>query len=960
MNTRWMRVALVSAICGTAALAGPGDPGKKSEKPEKPDFPKWEEVGKKYKKVVSTAEGTSMFTLYRRDKDNQMLAELPRSFGNKKYFFRATVASGSIWAGYAGATRYAYWKRFDKRIALISPNLRTRSSGDQESKISVGRHFTDTVLLDVPIITMGPGGGPVIDLDSLFVKDASKFFGPMASNLKTKLATIAKAKAFPKNIEVSFEVPNARGQIMELAYSVSEIPASTGYKPRKADSRVGYFTTTYRDLGVYGDTDKWQRYINRWHLEKADPNLKLSPPKEPIVFYIEHTVPIRYRRWVREGIEYWNEAFEAIGFKDALEVRYQDKSSGAHMEKDPEDVNYNFILWLSNDISTAIGPSRVHPETGQILDADIILTDGWIRVFWNWMNSFTPNLAVEGFSAETFAWLERHPDWDPRLRMLSPNKREELIAIQKQAHREGRIPILGGYAAANVDTTLFGDNEYDGLFEMSQMNGLCLAAQGKAMDMATMHMAMSVLDIVGRDGPDGENGEGEEGDDEPGEQYIDGIPESFIGPLLADLVAHEVGHTIGLRHNFKASSVYTLEEINSTDLKDSKPWSASVMDYHPLNVNVEDGEIQGDWAPIGIGEYDKWAIEYGYTLGKTDEILERVAEKMLPYATDEDTSGPDPLARRYDLSADPHEYAQSTMRLIGKLRSNLLEDYVKDGDSWAKARRGYQVTLSQQIRAISMMANWIGGSHIYRDKKGDLNARTPINPVDADVQRTALRFVVDNAFQDAAFGLTPELLNHMTVDKWLGGGGAGFFTDPTWSVHDSVLGIQAAALTMVLNPTTLRRVFDNEMQVAADEDMLTLPELLNTVSDAIWTEVDTGISKSYTAREPMISSFRRNLQREHVKRLIDLALDDQAPNAANATIATLATFKLREIKGKITSMTDSRNASRLDPYTVAHLSEAAVRIEKALDADYIYNASDFQMGNPFGGFFFGNTLNDNE
>ena len=954
MNNGWMRVALASAICSAAALAAPGEPGKK---PEKPDFPKWDEVSKKYTKVVSTADGTSMFSLYRRDKDNQMLAELPRNFANTKYFIRATVASGNLWAGYAGATRYAYWKRFDKRLALISPNIATRSTGDQESKSSVDRHFTDTVLLDVPIITMGPGGGPVIDLDSLLVGNASEFFGPMAARLKGKLATIAKAKAFPKNIEVSFEVPNASGQIMELAYSVSEIPARSSYKPRKADARVGYFTTTYRDLGVYGDTDKWQRYINRWNLEKADPKLQLSPPKEPIVFYIEHTVPVRYRRWVREGIEYWNTAFEAIGFKDAVEVRYQDKTTGAHMEKDPEDVNYNFILWLSNDISTAIGPSRVHPETGQILDADIILTDGWIRVFWNWMSDFTPDLAVEGFSAETYAWLEKHPDWDPRLRMLSPSKREELISIQKQAQRDGRVPILGGYAAANVDTTLFGDDEYDGLFDMTQTNGLCMAAQGKAMDMATMHMAMSVLNIVGRDEGDGEGEEGEEGSDE---QYIDGIPESFIGPLLADLVAHEVGHTLGLRHNFKASSVYTLEEINSTDLKDTKPWSTSVMDYHPLNVNVEDGEIQGDWAPIGVGEYDKWAIEYGYSLGKTDEILKRVADKMLPFATDEDTSGPDPLARRYDLSSNPLEYAQSTKRLIGKLRANLLEDYVKDGDSWSKARRGYQVTLSQQIRSISMMANWIGGAHVYRDKKGDPNARTPIEPVSADIQRTALQFVIDNAFEDEAFGLTPDLLNHMTVDKWLGGGGgAGFNTHGTWEIHDRVLGIQAAALTMLMNPTTLRRVMDNEKQVPSDVDMLTLPELLDTVSDSIWTEVTSGVSKSYTAREPMISSFRRNLQREHITRLIDLALDDSTTGAASATIATLARFKLREIKDKAAAMADSRNTERLDPYTLAHLSEAAVRIEKALDASYIYNASDFQTSNPFRGFR-GNSASNNE
>jgi len=149
----------------------------------------------------------------------------------------------------------------------------------------------------------------------------------------------------------------------------------------------------------------------------------------------------------------------------------------------------------------------------------------------------------------------------------------------------------------------------------------------------------------------------------------------------------------------------------------------------------------------------------------------------------------------------------------------------------------------------------------------------------------------------------------------------------------------------------LRRVFDNEQQVPADEDMLTLPELISTISDSIWSEIDAGVSKSYTARQPMISSFRRNLQREYIDRLIDLSLDDSTIGAASSTIATLSTYKLRELKDKIGSLIESRSASRLDPYTIAHLTDAKRRIEKALDADYIYNAGDFGMGGSFSVFF---------
>ena len=108
-------------------------------------------------------------------------------------------------------------------------------------------------------------------------------------------------------------MPVAGGQLRTFHYSISKLPDRTGYKPRVADERIGFFTTSHRDLGKYQTEEKWIRYINRWHLEKADAKLKMSPPKEPIVFYVEHTVPVRYRRFVRDGIEYWNKAFENVG-----------------------------------------------------------------------------------------------------------------------------------------------------------------------------------------------------------------------------------------------------------------------------------------------------------------------------------------------------------------------------------------------------------------------------------------------------------------------------------------------------------------------------------------------------------------------------------------------------------------------------------------------------------------------
>ena len=157
---------------------------------------------------------------------------------------------------------------------------------------------------------------------------------------------------------------------------------------------------------------------------RDSPKLRVSPVKNPIIFYIEHTTPVRYRRWVREGILMWNKAYEKIGLANAIEVYYQDAATGSHMEKDPEDARYNFVRWLNNDVGTAIGPSRVNPLTGQILDADIILTDGWIRHYWMQFNEILPSIAMEGFTPETLAWLKEHPC----LLYTSPSPRDATLS----------------------------------------------------------------------------------------------------------------------------------------------------------------------------------------------------------------------------------------------------------------------------------------------------------------------------------------------------------------------------------------------------------------------------------------------------------------------------------------------------------------------------------------------------
>ena len=235
----------------------------------------------------------------------------------------------------------------------------------------------------------------------------------------------------------------------------------------------------------------------------------------------------------------------------------------------------------------------------------------------------------------------------------------------------------------------------------------------------------------------------------------------------------------------------------------------------------------------------------------------------------------------------------------------------------------------------------MGGVFVSRDHKGDPNGRAPLRVVPAADQRAALDWVIKHAFYDEAFGLKPELLSHMTDAKWRDAGN--IRQDATWPVHDRVMGIQASVLTMLMNPTVLRRVYDNEFRVPSDQDALTLPELLEKTASSIWSECDQKVEAKTTARKPAISSLRRNLQREHIERLIDLSLPGAGSSAAYKPIQNLAIGELRKLHAKIEKFLGD-SGENLDAYTRAHLSETVVEIQKALNSQFIYNANSISGG----------------
>lgn len=924
-----MRRAIAIALL--AGLALPVLAQDKKDK--KDDFPPFDQVSKDFERVSPSTDKTPFWTVWTKKKEGQLLAELPQEFDGVKWYIAPTVASGDPEAGVLPVytrwgmpgDRYVYWKQYDKQLALVEPQLEIRSDGDNESKAAVARSFTDRVLFTVPIVAMGPGGGPVIDLDNLLLGNARFFFGSFVTGARTDLVTIESVKTFEMNSEISLQLPVVGGRLATLHYSLSRFKDNPNYKPREADRRVGFFYTSFSDLSKNQADSEVVRYANRWDLQKADPSLRLSPPKQPIVFYIEHTTPIRYRRWVREGLLAWNKAFEQVGIVDAVQVYQQDASTGAHMDKDPEDVNYNFIRWTNARIGYAIGPSRVVPETGQIVDADIVMDEGFISGWVREWKDMVPEAALAGLDKDALDWIEQNPEWDPRAAL----RRVGFGTDNPSQGTAGRLAMHGALQAADRAAVDAGDVEISELARVSGMqHRFCACAKGKTMSVAAARLAHTLGMLTIDDETPEEGKEGEEGETKP-DGLVDGVPEEFIGPLVRDVIMHEVGHTLGLMHNYRASSIYSLDQINSKEWKESgKQISGSVMDYHPTNLVYGPNDYRGHFGMTDIGPYDMWAIQWGYTLEDPAPIARRGSEPELAFTADEGAGGPDPRTRTWDLGDDPFLWAQRNVQLAERLRAKLMDRVVKDGQSWQRFREGYQMVLWQHFTGVWNATGEVGGVYISRARRGDPGNEVPNTPVPAAEQRKALKFVLENGLRDGSLGLTPEFLSHMGMDQWWDEWGGG---DPDYPAVDTLVAYQTSTLTRLMNPTTFRRVMDNEARIPAGQDALTVPELLSAIRTEVWNELANPSSTKATAREPMVSASRRSLQREHVSRLVALATGRTWPGASGRTLATLA----REELAAVQAIVDKAPADRLDPYTRAHVSETKERIKRALDAAYL-------------------------
>ena len=898
---------------------------------------------RKYRDFTEVTAGATrhegLYTLYQ--KEEHLYAEIKPFQFDQPVLAPITIARGLMMAGNPlnfGDEWVLVFHRVGDKVQLIRRNIHVKAPSGTPIEKAVKQNYTDSILMALPIVSLHPGGGMsvLIDLSDIFFTNFAQL--PLGY-LDRSRTNWAKVKTFANNLELEVQatfsgagrgrsefgdegVIDSRGVTVVIHYSLVKLPEG-GYHPRVADDRVGHFLNATKDFGSDDPDGNVARYVNRWRLEKADPRAKLSPPKRQIVWYIEDTVPIEYRPAVEDGIREWNKAFEKIGFRDAISVRWQEPGRD---DFDPEDINYCTFRWIATSSTYAMSCLRSNPLTGEMIDGDVIFDASWIRA---WKTEYAQ---LTGTATTSEGRTEQTP--------LAVGEIISPILATKRGF--GQFDFgMGAGVAGGKDLSLV-PAEWSGL-RRELLRRMANGERASCRFSTGMRPELGLAALAMADGAKGEP---------------DGkLSEEFLGQLIKEVVMHEVGHSLGLRHNFKASTMLDADQLNNPEITRVKGMTGSVMDYNPINIAPK-GQKQGDFMTTTIGPYDYWAIEYAYKevmgdeAGELKKVAARAPEHDLVFATDTDMMvGNDPLVNVYDLGSDPCRFARDRLTLAAQLMKELDAKAVKDGESWARLRIAFSYLMGQYGNAADLVASHIGGQSISRDHKGDKDAHDPIVPVPGERQRAALAFLVENVLTDKAFQFSPALLRRLSKEHWdMGVGASEYGRGGEASVNDRVLAIQKIALSHCLSGSVLTRLQNQELQSEPGSRPLAVAEVFRTLSDGIFVELNSPAAPDGKPRAVTCSTIRRNLQREYLRRLATIVLG-QGRNAYGdafpfvmfngsgghpADARALARLHLKELGEKIGKILSAKDI-QLDDTCRAHFDDLSQKINQVLGADINVN-----------------------
>jgi hypothetical protein len=398
--------------------------------------------------------------------------------------------------------------------------------------------------------------------------------------------------------------------------------------------------------------------------------------------------------------------------------------------------------------------------------------------------------------------------------------------------------------------------------------------------------------------------------------------EAFVRDYVKDTIMHEVGHAIGLRHNFRASRVYSEAQLGDPEFTRTHGTTGSVMEYNAINL-PRPGERGGTPFQTTLGPYDYWAIEYAYRpLAPADEAaeLQRIAarsyEPLLAFGTDEDAAlGIDPETIQLDLGADPIAYAAKRLEIARDLFARQEARDLKPDQSYAVLRRSLAYAIADAGRAVGVLVRQIGGVRTLRDYPG--SGRDPLQPTDAATQRQALALIAHNVLSIDGLAVTPALQRRLAPDFDERAEIPGLPTD--YSVPQRLLDLQRSVLNQLMSDAVAARILDSVGKADRPDAAFQLSELYARLNHDVWSEL---------ARGGNISVTRRELQREHVNRLANALLRPSPQARADArSLIRVQSLQLQQQLDKAL-----KRRATMDEATLAHLQDSADALAQALSA----------------------------
>jgi len=833
-----------------------------------------------------------LFTMYQ--KDEKVWLELRPEDFNKPFFMSPKIATGigehALFGGLMDEPQVIEFRRIYNQVQMIARNTDYVAKPGTPEGRAVAAAFSPSLLASTPVASAAQPErkSVLVDASALFVND---MFGIGMQLQRTyrqgyafdgRNSAITSARGRPDSIQVQVlahyatgniavpqpgtppgapvptvpqTLPDVRSLFMTLHYTIQKLPDEP-MRGRRADSRIGYFPVTHFDFSDDLARTPSVRYVKRWRLEKKDPAAPLSEPVAPIVYWLDRTIPLKYRDAITAGILEWNKAFEKIGFKDAIQVKVQ-----------PDDADFDTldggasVRWMTNasPMFGAIGPSRVDPRSGEILGA---------------------NIGIESLSS----------------RNLRAARSQILSTSSAELSRLMQMPD----SSAAPDARAAFNRE------------ACEAADIGAEQLA---YGLDVLEA--------------RGDLDPASPET----EAFVRAYLKDTTMHEVGHTLGLRHNFRASRAYSDAQLSDPAFTNTHALTGSVMEYAPINLAAPGA------APVApfqatLGPYDYWAIEYAYKpiapeaeSADLDRIAARSSEPDLAFGTDEDNFlGIDPEALWFDLGSDPVAYAKKRFAIARDLFKRQETRTLPPTQDYAVLRRSLNYAINDVARSVGVLARQIGGVRTLRDFPG--SGREPLQAVPAAAQREALDVLSRGLFAADSLSVTPTLQHRLAPDfqerseALVTGGNQLVATE--YQIPQRVLAVQRALLGHLMSDTVAARIVDNQTtaygkgRAGGSAGAFQLSELYERLDRDIWSELAGGGD---------IAPARRELQRDHLNRVARVLLQ---PNTASRVEAR--SLVRVQAQGLLARINGALRRGGLSADARAHLQDSADTLNQALSA----------------------------